>query len=125
MQAELKHLHSPDITNLELYCPVEDDNFSFLLQANIGWKGSNAADTFDILVCTPKWLAEHYGPDGFVLGQHKLIVFEYNYRRLVRFIEHFCSRCHGETWAEIARQLTSLGKWEFEYLERKRERTTP
>ncbi|MCU1273492.1 MAG: hypothetical protein JWO48_923 [Bryobacterales bacterium] len=114
MTAELKRLHSPDVYDLRAYLPEVSDNFGFLLQAMIGPKGIEGEESFDIQVCTPKWLIGHSGRTDIILGRHYLIMIEYDYDRLVEKIASFCNECSGETWQEIAGRLSRLGKWEFE-----------
>jgi hypothetical protein len=43
-----------------------------------------------------------------------LIVFEYDYDRLLRTIEQVCESTEGDTWQEVADRLSRLGAWEFE-----------
>lgn len=63
MKAELEWLHSPDV-DLDMFEPEQPDCFGFLLQAGIGPAGSNAADTFDLQVCTPAGLAYRHRKDS-------------------------------------------------------------
>ena len=114
MQAVLKRLHSPDIADVKTYLPDEQDNFGFILQAMVGPMDSDGEESFDITVCTPKWLASKYGDSDVLLGLHKLIVFQYDYARLCRFIEKYLMRCSGDTWQEVDAKVSLLGQWEFE-----------
>ena len=114
MNAELKRLHSPDIYDLESYRPETADKFGFLLQAMIGPEGKDGEESFDIEVCTPRWLDENYDLDEVVIGRHHLIVREYNYQRLVQSIQEFLKSCTGKDWNEVARKVSRLGMWEFE-----------
>ncbi|MES2662168.1 MAG: immunity 8 family protein [Pseudomonadota bacterium] len=118
MNAELKRLHSPDIYDLENYQPEHPRKFGFLLQAMVGPKGKEGEESFDLEVCTPGWLEEAYGPDEVIIGQHYLIVREYNYQRIVASIENFLRDCSGKNWREVGEKVSRLGKWEFEdYIE--------
>ena len=114
MEAVLKGLYSSDIADVENYQPEEEDNFGFVLRALVGPMGQPGEDSFDITVCTPKWLAERYGTSEILLGLHKVIVFRYDYARLRTYIEKYLMRCSGDTWAEIAQKVSLLGQWEFE-----------
>ena len=114
MRAELKHLHSPDIEDLKSYRPRIDDDFGFLLQMMVGPEGDAGEESFDILVCTPEWIKHRHKIDDLVLGRHFLIVFEYEYNRLLRFLQESCGQCSGETWEEVANKVGRIGKWEFE-----------
>jgi hypothetical protein len=114
MRAKLKRLHSPDIANLATYVPEASDSFSFLLQLIVGPEDSDGEESFDVLVCTPEWLRGKRFTSEFIVGRHYLIVFEYNYDRLLTFMDAYCSKCVGETWQTVAEKLSRLGKWEFE-----------
>ena len=113
MQAVLKSLHSTDL-DIETYMPDGEDNFGFVLRAMVGPMGEEAEESFDITVCTPKWLMGRYGTSEVLLGVHKLIVFRYDYVRLRQFIEKYLTRCSGDSWEEIAQKVSLLGQWEFE-----------
>ncbi|PWK46011.1 immunity 8 family protein [Pseudomonas sp. OV226] len=114
MNAELKGVHSPDIYDLENYHPECSDNFGFLLQAMIGPAGEDGEESFDIEVCTPKWIEKNLGADEVLIGMHYLIVREYNYQKIVHSIETFLLNCSGANWSEVSRKVSRLGLWEFE-----------
>lgn len=114
MNAELKRLHSPDVYDLENYQPESPEKFGFLLQAMVGPEGKDGEESFDIEVCTPKWLEKTYGMNDVVIGRHHFIVREYNYPRIVQTIKDFLRGCSGENWIEVANKVSRLGKWEFE-----------
>jgi Immunity protein 8 len=114
MRAKLNSVHSPDIWDLERYQPELSDNFGFLLQLMIGNNETLGEDTFDIIVCTPSWLKDRYPKDHILMGRSHLIVFEYDYVRMMKFLGEYCSGCCGQSWVEIANQLSRLGDWEFE-----------
>jgi hypothetical protein len=110
MKAELKRLHSPDVASLEGYQPADQKSFGLFVQAIVGPAGEDGEESFDFMLCTPLWLAER---STIVLGEHHLIVHEYDYAAIENFLRDFCARCEGNTWGEVARRLSSLGRWEF------------
>jgi len=114
VQAEIKRLHSPDVSNLVTYVPEDPGDFGFLLQIMAGPVGQNGEESFDVTVCTALWMGNHLGPEGILPGRHYLVVNSYDYRRLEEFLRHFVARCSGSTWGEVANRLARLGKWEFE-----------
>jgi len=114
IKAEIKKLHSPDIQDLRSYWPDDPECFGFLLQAIIGPKGEPGEESFDMVVCTPHWLAKKYRPDEIIVGRSYLIVFEYDFKRLALFLDRFVERCSAYTWREVAEKLSRLGVWEFE-----------
>lgn len=114
MKAQIKYLHSPDVDDLQSFIPQVKDSFCFLLQIMVGPLGQQGEESFDALVCTPKWLIEHFDKGQIIIGRHYLLVFEYDYDRLTSFIDSYIEKCEGESWQEIATKLSRIGKWEFE-----------
>jgi hypothetical protein len=114
MRASLRRLHSPEINDLAAYCPQPPDNFGFLLQAFVGPEHGAGEESFDFVVCTPKWLQQKHATTDIVRGRHHLIVFEYDYQRVMQEIQRLCESAIGATWRDVAVQLSRFGKWEFE-----------
>ena len=114
MRAKLKKVHSPDIEDLVNYLPENPESFSFLLQALVGPSDEEGEESFDIEVCTPKWLSENYKREDIIIGRHLLIVFNFNFDRIFQKIKSFVENCNGDTWGEIAEKVGRIGKWEFE-----------
>lgn len=109
----LRRLHSPDVDDLRTYQP-EGPNFGFLLQMMIGPLGSEGEESFDAVVCSPGWLFEQYPSDSPVSGRHHIFMLEYDYAKLLEFIESYLAECSGATWDEVALCVSRFGKWEFE-----------
>lgn len=114
MRGSLRRLHSPDVADLSGYHPERPDDFGFLLQILVGPEGGEGEESFDVVVCTPKWLEGQHGPSDVVSGRHHLIVFEYDYDRLAREIERVCESAEGQSWREVALKLSRFAHWEFE-----------
>lgn len=114
MKAEIKYLHSPDIVDLKAFVPEVSDCFSFLLQMMVGEKDKIGEESFDILICTPKWLSSHHTKSDIILGRHYLIMFEYNYNGLYDYLKSLVDKVSGENWKDIALELSTIGLWEFE-----------
>ena len=110
----LKRLHSPDALDLESFAPVNPASFILLLQAMFGPEGSEGEESFDILVCTPRWLAAEVERKSLVDGRHHLVVSKFDLAQIRSFLVGYAKNCAGKTWAEAATKLSRLGKWEFE-----------
>ena len=110
----LKRLHSPDVPDLDSFYPDDEQCFGFLLQAFFGPSGGDGEESFDIIVCTPRWLAREVERTGIMTGRHHLFVMEYSLGRIRAFLMRYAQACTGETWAEAASKLSRLGHWEFE-----------
>ncbi|MCW5971452.1 MAG: immunity 8 family protein [Blastocatellales bacterium] len=114
MKAEIKSMYSPDIDDLSNYSPPDTENFCFLLQLIAGPASEKGEESFDILVCTPRWLLENLKQEDVLIGRHYLIVKEYDFNRISHKIHKFVARCEGSNWDEVASKLSRLGHWEFE-----------
>jgi hypothetical protein len=80
----------------------------------VGPASGEGEESFDVEICTPRWLEQTYGPDGIVIGGHHLIVFKYDFGAIQRFIHEFVGNSSGETWQDVAAKVGRLGRWEFE-----------
>ena len=114
IQATLRRLHSPDVQDLASFQPPDPKRVGFLLQILVGPADGEGEESFDAIVCTPYWLTGRYGSEDVLNGLHHIIMMEYDFERLQRFIVSFVSNCRGPTWLEVAQQLGRLGRWEFE-----------
>lgn len=114
MKAEIISLHSPDIHNLEEFQPEQSDNFGFLLQIIISPKGVEGGESFDTIVCTPKWLLDQHDQNEILFGRQFIIVFKYDYIKLHEAINKYIQSIEGNDWDDIAKEMCKIGKWEFE-----------
>lgn len=73
-------------------------------------------ESFDFILCTPDWFQTDRlpTPESIAIGRHYVFVTEFNYAALEKFVRHYCSRCEGKTWQEVAEKVAHLGHWEFE-----------
>jgi hypothetical protein len=69
-------------------------------------------ESFDVLVCSPAWLAQQRRP---IIGRHHLIVEEFDYFGLERSILEYLAGCDGPNWRYVAEKVGRLGRWEFEH----------
>jgi hypothetical protein len=114
VKAIVKGSISPDVNDLENYIAPDSANFGFLMQLLIGPENEEGFESFDIVVCTPQWLSETHASDDIIIGRHHLIVFEYNYDRILKKINSYIEELNENTWPALAQKIARLGKWEFE-----------
>jgi hypothetical protein len=114
IRAVLRRLHSPDILDLETFHPEDEERFGFLLQAMFGPDGKEGEESFDMIVCTPKWLEQKLTDRVVVSGHDHLIVKGYDIAAIRSFLLRYAEKCSGETWQDVAKLLSRLGSWEFE-----------
>ena len=113
MKAEIKRLHSPDVFDLSSFSPDDPQNFGFLLQVIVGIKGIESEESFDMIVCTPKWLESKFGISDVLFGEHYLIVFQYSYENIRSKIASYIEGLKEENWDQLATKIDRIGKWEF------------
>jgi hypothetical protein len=119
MKAVLIDLFSSDVEEpLADFKPDDPEVFGINFELSIGDGKSGGADNFQVMVCTPMWLYEQHGQLDIFMGRHYLIVFEYNYKRILQWINSYLATCTGETWTEVAEKVARFGYWEFEDIDR-------
>jgi len=114
VKAEVRRFHSPDILSLEEYQPEDPEIFGFLLQVLAGPDDGPGEESFDVVVCSPRWLASDLGDGGMRWGRHYLLVGRYDWPSLKQFVTAHFEAVEGDTWREVAEQLGRFGRWEFE-----------
>ena len=114
MKASVRRFHSPDVWDLAEYEPEDPEVFGFLLQVLVGPDNGPGEESFDIVVCTPGWLACEIGRGQLRWGRHQLLVHGYDWERISQFVRNEFESPEGETWPEVAEQLGRFGRWEFE-----------
>lgn len=115
MKAVLKELYSLEIKGpLREFRPNDPENFAISVRMMIGPDSAPGAESFDLLVCTPIWIAEDCDAYKHVWGHQKLIVPAFDFESIERLIRSYCEHCVGDDWPAIARQLSLIGQWEFE-----------
>lgn len=112
---DLRRLHSPDIPDIKVSRPDNEDNFCLLVQAMIGPKGATGEESFSFVVCTPNWLQQSLANGReYVFGRSYLVVGQYNFDTIWDAIESLCQRISGESWEEVADKLSRYAHWEYE-----------
>lgn len=115
MIAELKEIHSLELEcTLAEYVPEQYDYFELTINAQIGPVGQPSSDSFEIRVCTPKWLQARCDAGEIISGRHTLIVGEFNFPQIRDYLSALCRRCSGKDWTETAQKLSRYALWEFE-----------
>jgi hypothetical protein len=114
MKAQIQKYHSPDTPDLATYIPKEPDCFAVLLQIMIAPEESEGEESFDVLVCTPKYLEKKLEHGMPLFGRHMLIVKTYSWPQIRHSIEEYCNSLEGQDWSELAAKLARVAAWEFE-----------
>jgi hypothetical protein len=114
MRSEVKSiLAESDDFNKDFH-PDDIYNFNFLLRILVGPKGENAQESFDIEVCSTKWIEENLNDDEVMLGRHTIIMKDYNFKSLKKRVFKLFDSKTGDNWRDIAKYLSRYAHWEFE-----------
>jgi hypothetical protein len=113
MKAQIRRYHSPDVGDLHTYVPEDSECFSILLQVMAGPENSDGEESFDIVVCTPRYLEGRLEKEQLVFGRHLLLVKRFDFRAIRNTIEDYCSSLEEADWPALAAKLDRIGRWEF------------
>jgi hypothetical protein len=114
ISAQVRGIYTGEMDHLEGHTPTDPDNFCVLVRAMVGPRGSEGEESFDIKVCTSKWLEGQIQKDGFALGLHCLFVETYDPKQIRNLLAKFIERSSGESWREVAEKISRIARWEFE-----------
>ncbi len=114
IRAKVKSVLTSNMNQLERYVPPDPDFFSISVRAMVGPEGSDGEESFDVQVCTLRWLEDRLERELFVLGTHRLFVKTYDQPEIRKFITRTIERFSGSTWQEVAEKIGRQAHWEFE-----------
>ncbi len=112
---EIKNIVSIDLGDGELPANIED--CAICCDVDIGIKGKEGADIFQVTIVTPKFLAHDVREEGYRWGKGYLIVDSFSWEAVERALEQLLSQSSGSSWIEVAKKLNKVLDWEFANLE--------
>ena len=104
---ELRWLHSPDV-DLEAFEGEIGTAWGFLLQIGIAPPDVDGEDSFDLVVCSPEWIAFHYGVDAVVDGRCHLLISRFSLSALRRFVERSLAASAAPTWDGVVEKFGAV-----------------
>jgi Immunity protein 8 len=113
MRASVRRLHSPD-ADLGTYVPEDPEDVGILVQIMAGPADGSGEESFDVVVCTPRWLKRWVQDEGPLLGRHHLVVEQYDAARVRLYLTSAVESEEAATWPDLALKIGRIGKWEFE-----------
>ena len=88
MRAIVKGFHSSD-TDLATFYPEDEQDFSFLVEIDVGSADRKGADQFRIEVGSSSGFARFYAQQGSFWGRHKLIVLHHDLANIKSLITRY------------------------------------
>lgn len=114
MTATVKVFDGLGLDEPETYVSASPHRDAFTLRMLVGRPDSDGLEAFDVLVCTPAWLADEVLRHGPQIGRHMLIVERLDIGRAQEFLRRRVEQISAPTWHEVAEKVSRLGLWEFE-----------
>jgi Immunity protein 8 len=113
VRAGVRRFHSPD-AELDFYVPEDSEDVGLLVQMMVGPAGKPGEESFDVLVCTPRWLDRRVREGGPLIGCHHLVIERWDAARIRHYLTDAVESEEAPTWPELAIKISRIGKWEFE-----------
>ena len=114
MKAEIARFHSPDVDDLFGFEPPDPDDVGILLQVMAGPAGIGGEESFDVLVCTPKWFLRSRETEVAAPGRHTILITRYDWCAIEQHVRGVVEVVRGDDWRAVAEELDRcLGRWEF------------
>jgi Immunity protein 8 len=120
----------PDGT-IEGYTPPDPEHFGVSLQIFIGRTSGALADSFDITVCSPSWMAARVAagewerfrsgglrvlPESIAVGTGIWLMRRWDRSELEAALRAVCEAFSpGPDWGSVASRIGRLIPWEFDY----------
>jgi hypothetical protein len=113
MRAVIRSIESSDV-DVDTYRPRDPLDDGRWIRLIVGPDDGPGDESFDVLVCTPRWLTREVERDGSRIVRHTLLMPVFDLREAMRHLRTEVSRLAGRDWQELARGLAQVGHWEFQ-----------
>ncbi|WP_254409356.1 Imm8 family immunity protein [Streptomyces sp. AC495_CC817] len=113
MNAIIRSVYSTDV-DVEIYEPDDPRDDGQWIRLLIGPKEGEGEESFDVLVCTPAWLARQIEGDQPTLIRHTVLMTSLDLRAAILLLEREVARVSGATWNDLLLGLVQIGFWEFQ-----------
>ena len=115
MRADIRSIFSSDVGDLDAFRP-SGEAFAVPVRLVIGPSGAPGEESFDLTVCSAAWLAQQVERAPVYDARHHLVVREFDWPVIRRYLEGRVARLDGASWDELGEKLSRLGYREFEDL---------
>jgi len=112
MRAEIRGYSLTENEDRSSYEPGEQQVFGFTLLFEIGIRGQEGADFFEVDVASPGFLERGLSQPVFL--RHTLLATDYNIPEAVVLVRKYVEAQEADSWEELARKISRVARWEFE-----------
>ena len=110
MQACIRHLVVDEHDDLETCTPADPMDFEIDLRAVVGPQGEKGDETFRFTVCSVRYIERMCLEEGAVFGCHRLVVQQYDHRKISAAVTDLVESLEAATWRELAQMLAQYGR---------------
>lgn len=107
-------MYSIEVDDLRHFAPERADDFFVNIRLLIGPSDGPGEESFDVIVCTPKWIERECQKYGVVVGRHRFIVACYDFDLIETTIRKLITGTAGDSWQKVAEKIARYAYWEFE-----------
>jgi hypothetical protein len=80
----------------------------------VGPAGGVGEESFDIVVCSPRWFADVLADGEIRTGRHHLFMLRFDWDATEAFLRSEIESYEADNWEELGERIGRLGSWEFE-----------
>jgi hypothetical protein len=129
IRADLKLILAFDVDHgsvddVASYRPKDENRFAVQLSLLVGTPENDFGDTFEIIVCSPRWLLENLdahwpayrlGSGAVLPGRDLWLMKHWDYDRVKQSVNQILGSVTAETWDDLANWLGRHLSWEYHY----------
>ena len=105
------------------FAPEDPSYFAVRLQVFVSDVQDGAPDSFDVTVCSPKWLADNLGQferqspgaECVVIGHGLWLQEQWDAEAIAKTIRTLVASVAGDDWRDLANWLGRYIPWEYSY----------
>ena len=109
----IKYFYSSDV-DVDSYESPDPANDGVFLRMIIGDDQGRGEESFDVTVCTVRWLASQVMVEGPVFSRAYLLMPEVDLPAAMTFLRSEISKIQGATWEAVANEIAKFSIWEFD-----------
>lgn len=112
---EVRDWSSADIDSLWTWSPDRRSDVYVHVELEIGNRGREGADLFQVVVATPEGLrARAAGQEGVIEDRAIIVVSDFSWPDLERRLTQIVASCNGFSWSDAVQKLQRYFRWEYE-----------
>jgi len=114
MRPELRYVHCAEVWDLAAHVPNDPTDFGVSVQFMIGPEGERGEESFNVVVCSPAWLAREASERSPLDLRHHLLLPNWDWPAVLTYVRSYLADIDRPSWDEVGEVVGRLGLWEFE-----------